>query len=259
MTDATCRKCGKRAWANGLCRGHNYWLSRNGTPEERFWAKVDKNGPVPEHRPELGRCWVWTAATHEFGYGVFTDGGFVNAHRWAYEHFVSPIPKGLELDHLCRNPPCVRPTHLDPVTSFVNQHRSPVTFASINSSKAYCPQGHEYTPENTRIMTSGSRECKECRRETVRRYRARQRAKRPPVETLTPAQEAELRTLMASGRARALRQAAGMSLADAGQELALRSGKVQVSRWELGKAFPHGISAVRYYEFLAGLSRSAAA
>jgi hypothetical protein len=30
---------------------------------ERFWSKVDRNGPVPEHRPELGPCWVWTAGT----------------------------------------------------------------------------------------------------------------------------------------------------------------------------------------------------
>ena len=30
--------------------------------EERFWPKVDKNGPVPEPHPELGPCWVWTGA-----------------------------------------------------------------------------------------------------------------------------------------------------------------------------------------------------
>jgi hypothetical protein len=34
------------------------------TLEERFWEKVDKNGPVPAHRPELGPCWVWGTIGH---------------------------------------------------------------------------------------------------------------------------------------------------------------------------------------------------
>ena len=29
-----------------------------------------------------------------------------------YEWFVGPIPKGLQLDHLCRVPHCVNPAHL---------------------------------------------------------------------------------------------------------------------------------------------------
>ena len=34
----------------------------------RAWAKVNRNGPVPPGRPDLGPCWVWTAA-RRFGYG----------------------------------------------------------------------------------------------------------------------------------------------------------------------------------------------
>lgn len=30
---------------------------------ERFWAKVNKEGSVPEHCPEIGPCWTWTGAT----------------------------------------------------------------------------------------------------------------------------------------------------------------------------------------------------
>lgn len=29
----------------------------------RFWEKVNKDGPIPEHQPELGPCWEWTGAT----------------------------------------------------------------------------------------------------------------------------------------------------------------------------------------------------
>ncbi len=28
---------------------------------ERFWEKVNKGGPVPEHRLDLGPCWLWGA------------------------------------------------------------------------------------------------------------------------------------------------------------------------------------------------------
>jgi hypothetical protein len=30
--------------------------------EENFWAKVDKNGPIPAHAPELSECWIWLGA-----------------------------------------------------------------------------------------------------------------------------------------------------------------------------------------------------
>jgi len=41
---------------------------------KRFWSKVDKNGPIPQHKPELGPCWVWTGAKMERGYGCIFKG-----------------------------------------------------------------------------------------------------------------------------------------------------------------------------------------
>lgn len=39
-------------------------------PPLSFWPKVDLNGPIPEHRPELGPCWVWTGhKLKKSGYG----------------------------------------------------------------------------------------------------------------------------------------------------------------------------------------------
>lgn len=82
------------------------------TDEERFESKVDRSGG-----PDA--CHIWTAGRSN-GYGRFWGGEYrignkprlVLAHRWAYEHFVGPIPEGLSVLHRCDNPPCVNPAHL---------------------------------------------------------------------------------------------------------------------------------------------------
>jgi hypothetical protein len=83
---------------------------------ERFWAKVNKGGPVPSHQPELGPCWVWTAKTNHDGYGQIREGGegtpFLQAHRANWVFANGPIPDGLWVLHRCDNPLCVRPAHL---------------------------------------------------------------------------------------------------------------------------------------------------
>lgn len=101
--------CGREA-TQRFIRGHN----RRRPEAERFWEKVDA----------AGVCWEWIGASHEAGYGRFNSAGRITpAHRWAYEHLVGPIGDGLHLDHLCRNPPCVNPDHLEPVTPKENTMR----------------------------------------------------------------------------------------------------------------------------------------
>jgi hypothetical protein len=80
---------------------------------ERFWSKVDKDGPVPQHRPELGRCWTWTGSRQPRGYGTFGVGHKSElAHRIAYRIEHGAVPARLHVLHACDNPPCVRPSHL---------------------------------------------------------------------------------------------------------------------------------------------------
>lgn len=73
-------------------------------------------------------CWLWGGWKDKFGYGRFsfpgegytTTGKTKRVHKYAHiiawEIVNGPVPAGKELDHLCYNPSCVRPSHLEPVT-----------------------------------------------------------------------------------------------------------------------------------------------
>lgn len=132
---------------------------------ERFDAKVI---------PTDAGCWEWQAAHTPQGYGVFWYAGALRrAHRLSYARHVGPIPRGLDLDHLCRNPKCVKPDHLEPVTRGENVMRGTNPIAA-NSAKTNCPQGHPYSLGNTIVKASGARECRECKY-TANRERARRK------------------------------------------------------------------------------------
>lgn len=124
--------CGRpKGKALGYCNAHysRQLLGRDMDPPvrnsrasdaERFWAKVDK----------AGDCWVWTGATTN-GYGAFRfNGGARLAHRVSYMWANGPIADGAEVDHMCFNRGCVRPSHLRLLSHSLNgQNR-----ASANSN-----------------------------------------------------------------------------------------------------------------------------
>lgn len=163
----------------GWCRTHYARWQRNGDPNlvrvpsecreyvripeaDRFWAKVEKTET----------CWLWTGAKSDTGYGTIwtpSRGGASKkmlTHRWAYEALVGPIPDGLVLDHTCRVRECVNPEHLEAVTQQENVLRYTRTIT-------HCPQGHEYTPENSYFKPNRqSRMCRECNRQQSRRWTA---------------------------------------------------------------------------------------
>jgi len=132
LTLPFCR-CGspKPIYKRGMCRPcYRKWLKdpsvrrpSQRTREERFWEKVSKRGPVPAHRPDLGRCWVWTAGINGgTGYGMFgiRHGKMMDAHRFSYLLAHGSIPEKHDVHHVCLVRRCVRPAHLVATTRSQN-------------------------------------------------------------------------------------------------------------------------------------------
>ncbi len=183
--------CERVVYCREMCLGHYWRVQRHGDPQafvplrpqskrpigDRFWEKVIVGMPH--------ECWPWRAFINDFGYAQFDTS---HAHRTSWELAVGPIPDGLQIDHLCHNfdetcnrgvaclhRSCVNPWHLDPRTPLENT-RSGRTTAALLAARTHCKNGHEFTPENTRIRKDGSRACRACHAQWQREYMERKRA-----------------------------------------------------------------------------------
>jgi hypothetical protein len=124
-------------------------------------------------------CWLWTGSKDRDGYGRFAPtspgpGGL--AHRYLYGALVGCLPNGLELDHLCRTPSCVNPSHLEPVSHRTNMLRS-ATPPAINAIKTHCVNGHALSGDNLIVGQEGYRRCRICWRATCRKSARKYKAK----------------------------------------------------------------------------------
>lgn len=115
-------------------------------------------------------CWEFTGKLHKSGYALVSEGRAggrtLKAHRVVYEDWFGPIPVGLTLDHLCFNPRCVNPAHLEPVPSAENvrrAHRAGRYDHRRGPLKTHCVHGHPYDAVTTYISPNGKRGCRTCR------------------------------------------------------------------------------------------------
>lgn len=93
-----------------------------------------------------------------------------NAHRISYRSHIGEIPKGLTIDHLCRNTVCINPKHLEAVTLAENIRRG-FSPTAINKRKTHCLRGHPFTIKRAH----GQRGCLVCQRVYGRRSYHRRR------------------------------------------------------------------------------------
>ena len=143
-------------------------------------ARVYTRTPVEERierhiqRIPIAGCWIWTGGSDNAGYGrIYVGGEMKLSHRVSYElHQGRPIATGLDLDHLCRNPSCVNPHHLEEVTRKENIDRG--ILAEVHrkryAARTKCVHGHEYTQENIYIDKRGHRSCKKCRSLSLKNF-----------------------------------------------------------------------------------------
>lgn len=138
--------------------------------ESKFWAKVNKQGPV--HPVLKSRCWLWTASKSN-GYGQFQG----SAHRYSWTIHYGEITDGLHVCHKCDNPACIRPEHL-----FIGSQKDNMTDAKNKGRMASGDRsGARLYPEN---LPRGDKNGTRRHPETVPKGETHTRAKLTEVEVI---------------------------------------------------------------------------
>jgi hypothetical protein len=124
-------------------------------PLNRFMSKVIKDD---------SGCWFWKGVIGSNGYSkIWYQGKEQLAHRVGYQLLIGEIPQGTELDHLCRNPQCVNPKHLEAVTHRENIIRG-MHPNVINHRNGTCSRGHSLA-DAIRDKNGRVRNCRTCLKE----------------------------------------------------------------------------------------------
>jgi hypothetical protein len=116
-------KQGSKDGRQGYCRWHDHLLLKE---PHRTAAAIEKtrNKFVSDILPDpVNGCWVWDGRTNG-KYPLISVGNHDwLVHRYSYGSFMGGHKPGHTLDHVCRNPVCVRPDHLMPMTLLSNTRK----------------------------------------------------------------------------------------------------------------------------------------
>lgn len=96
------------------------------------------------------------------------------AHRYFYELTNGKIPFGLEIDHLCENRACVNVEHLKAVTHLENMSHA----KTRTLHTGHCRNKHDLRIAGIYVHPKSGPTCAECKRESVRRSRAKKKGQK---------------------------------------------------------------------------------
>lgn len=145
--------CGRSHDSHGYCTRHAQ-LYRKGVPLRKLKKHLPRSASLRERlefrTDKSGECWFWTGAKAGGGYGYLRYGGkSLRAHRVSYELNVGKIGEGMEVDHKCRNRACVKPDHLQAVSSQQNSENLSVRVDSSTGVRGVklCKQTGRYAAQ----------------------------------------------------------------------------------------------------------------
>lgn len=116
--------------------------------------------------------WDHGVRVREYG-GVWSGGQRWLAHRLAWTEANGPIPDGLCVLHSCDNPRCCNVDHLFLGTQKDNAADMVAKGRHASQLKTECKHGHPLEGDNLYVDPRGRRECRTCRADAVRAYKAR--------------------------------------------------------------------------------------
>ena len=120
---------------------------------------------------QVGECKLWQNYLDKDGYGTFYFRKKLRrAHRVSYYINFGDIPKGMVIDHVCKNRSCVEPKHLRVVTKEENSTNNSLSVGAINKAKIVCKYGHPFDKKYGK-----QRYCSICQSEKTKRLRIKWR------------------------------------------------------------------------------------
>lgn len=175
-------ECVKASRAKGLCSMHYQRYKKHGNTATvlpstggqddtiGLWGLRQRFLDQVFFEP-LSGCWLWTGGCNSDGYGsIRIQGRWFSTHRYSYIVLVGEPGEGLELDHLCETRICVNPAHLEPVTPYENKRRTGLRRKTCGGEAK-----HPRTEDSTYKTGVNAGRCKECVRESTRKYKNRKR------------------------------------------------------------------------------------
>lgn len=121
--------------------------------------KQIRNQTLLDHvKLEENGCWIWKGSLQTHGYAYLPWRLYHEkfkttlGHRIYFMVFRGPIPKGMEIDHLCNVKACVNPYHLEVVTHEENNRRRN---AEVDARRKVFPCGHPRVGGHTYMKRAG--------------------------------------------------------------------------------------------------------